>query len=230
MLDPSLEYDQRIDYLFKEKESQRQNLRILDTALMQLAFAYITVVALCIPALITASGHIEAISNNIHVIMCICSTALFIGIMYSLLIVRSRNIHLAHIAFLCDRINDLLSHQYGEKNKILFQQSTEISDFYYGKGGKVVWVVYYLALVLIMLATEIVSIWVSLKAGQYLLAFIVLFELIVLVVLYFLSYWTTGLETTKRKINYDYAKWYSEKEDTLDQDENNNSSESKSVL
>ncbi len=134
-----------MELLLGEKREVEESLRVLDSSLHRLAFAYIAAFALCVPALMQGAVNFSAIEEKGHLIGVVLCTLVFIGSFYAAMLIRSRNISVAHIAFLSDRVNDIVAGSYGEKKKILFQQSKEISTFYFGSGNGKVWFLTYMA-------------------------------------------------------------------------------------
>lgn len=99
----------RMDLMCKEADAQKLSLRTLDSSLHQLAFAYVAAFALCIPAMVASLGHLNEAREMFGVFEFIACTLVFVGAFDALMLVRSRNVCMAHIAFLEDRINEILS-------------------------------------------------------------------------------------------------------------------------
>lgn len=195
-----------LDILLKEKEIQRQSLRTLDSSLHTVAFAYIAAFALCVPALLTRGSSMDEIAAIAPFVGTILCTILFIGAFYALMLIRSRNVHLAHIAFLSDRINEIVSRNYGERSKVLFQQSTEISGFYYGKAKGKVWFAMYAIFLLLIVVGCCYVVWASLRQGAV-FGFIVVFEIVSMAGLYYTMLKSGGIRPVRERIEHDYENW-----------------------
>lgn len=195
-----------LEIIQKEMETQRANLRTLDGSLHTLAFAYIASLSLCVPSLLTAQktvGQIEAMFPLVGTVLC---TIFFFGAFYALMLIRSRNVHLAHIAFLSDRINELIEKNYGEENKILFQQTQEISEFYYGPAKGKAWFFMYVVFLVIVAVLCICVLWASIMQGS-IYGFVVLFEVVTMVGMYGFSLRKSGIRAIRARIEKDYEEW-----------------------
>lgn len=197
----------RIQLMEKEIESQRAGLRLMDGSLHNLAFAYIGAFMLCVPALLTREGDASTVSQTTQaVIGFIICTLLYMGGFYALMLVRSRNNCVAHIAFLQRQINEILKRNYERNGEILFSYSFEISDFYRGQGHGVVWFLSYcIALMLIVIA----ALWLIVK-NAYVYPFLTaisILELIATVSFYAYYFTVSGSRNNLRHIDKEYQSW-----------------------
>lgn len=195
-----------VDIMQKEMDAQRAGLRTIDNSIYTLAFAYIASLSLCVPALLTANESADQIKEMFPLVGTILCTIVFIGGFYALMLIRSRNVHMAHIAFLSDRINELVVRNYGEDHKVLFQQTREISEFYYGNAGGKAWFtlygVFFLFLILFCFGV--------LRAGYlqgFHIGWIVLAEMVVMVLMYYLMLKKGGIRSVRQRIDSDYEQW-----------------------
>lgn len=196
-----------MELLLSEKEASEENLRVLDSSLHRLAFAYIAAFALCVPALMQGAANISAIESQGHLIGVVLCTLVFIGAFYAAMIVRSRNVSAVHIAFLSDRINDIVVASYGEKKKILFQQSSEISDFYFGPGNGKLWFLTYLAFFVFVAVFYGWVIVTSCLKGDAHFAILVVVEAVSSIAFFAVTLKSDGMKVMRKRINSDYEKW-----------------------
>jgi len=188
--------------LLKLEESNQETVRMLDSSLYQLAFAYIGAFALCVPAIFVASANIATLKNHLWLMAFVLCQIAFLGGFYALMLVRGRNTHLAHVAYATGRINDMIKDNYGEKHKIFFEHSYEMSRLYLGGDNGAKWfAMYLLFLVPIVLACgyTIRATWVV----SPILMFVVVAEIIITFIIYFASLKTVGLKSAKEMVEHD---------------------------
>lgn len=195
-----------LDTMQKEMETQRANLRTLDGSLHTLAFAYIASLSLCVPALLSAEKTIDQIEAMFPLVGTVLCTIFFFGAFYALMLIRSRNVHLAHIAFLSDRINELIEKNYGKKSKTLFQQTQEISEFYYGPAKGKVWFFMYIVFLVVVAVLCVCVLWVSIMQGSV-YGFVVLFEVVTMTGMYGFSLRKSSIRAVRARIEKDYGEW-----------------------
>ena len=123
------------------------------------------------------------------------------------MLIKSRNVYIAHIAFLSDRINEIVERTYGARSKILFQQSTEISSFYYGKAKGWVWFLFYIAFLILVFVWFCYAVYLNFCAN-WPLAVVIIVEAIVAVSMYGALFATGGgIRSVRGQIEADYEKW-----------------------
>jgi len=196
-----------MELLLGEKREVEESLRVLDSSLHRLAFAYIAAFALCVPALMQGAVNFSAIEEKGHLIGVVLCTLVFIGSFYAAMLIRSRNISVAHIAFLSDRVNDIVAGSYGEKKKILFQQSKEISTFYFGSGNGKVWFLTYMAFFVFFAAFYGWVVATSCTKGEWYFAILVAMEAICSIAFFVVTLKCDGIKVVQKRIASDYEKW-----------------------
>lgn len=199
----------RMDLMCKEADAQKLSLRTLDSSLHQLAFAYVAAFALCIPAMVASLGHLNEAREMFGVFEFIACTLVFVGAFDALMLVRSRNVCMAHIAFLEDRINEILSDVYGDTAKVLFLYAEDISGFYRGSCNGRLWLVAYLVFFGALLAVLAVVHFAGgfVETNPVWLNAVMAVELTVIAVLYIWYFAVSGSAKVRARINGDYRRW-----------------------
>jgi hypothetical protein len=164
-----------ITLILHEKDQQEIRLRDLDKSLLQLAFAIVAALSLCAPALLSTTS---ISSTNISYVYIILTQIIYLGLFYSIMIVRSRNIALTVIAVLSKKINKV--REKNNESPMLFNYSFNISDL--TRFDRPVWfAVYVIALIIIMtfyiaLVISVLS-YVKLIYGQYYIYVMIFYSL-----------------------------------------------------
>lgn len=195
------------DTLLNQRSELLASLRTIDGALYQVAFAYIGAFALCVPAIVTGSATIEQLEQWLWLVSFIVCQIVFIGAVYALLLVKSRNTNLGLMAHVERRINSIITRNYGQINKVLFQSTTEISRYYLGKDGGVGWLCLYVPLLCVLSLGVGYSCFLSWGMAPVMSAILIL-EVIFIAAMYVIIFRTSGLKSARRIIEKDYSEWF----------------------
>ena len=195
-----------LEIMQNEMETQRAHLRTIDSSLHTLAFAYIASLSLCVPALLTVNKTAAQIEESFPIIGTVLCTIVFIGGFYALMLIRSRNVHLAHVAFLSDRINSIITKNFGLDKAVLFQQTSKISAFYFGDAKGRVWFAMYGAFFALLAMFCFKIIYESYAQGLY-TGWIVLGEAAIMTFMYAIVLKNGGIRAVRKRIDKDYGNW-----------------------
>ena len=194
------------DTLLNQRSELLASLRTIDSALYQIAFAYIGAFALCVPAIVTGSATIEELEQWLWLVSFIICQIVFIGAVYALLLVKSRNANLGLMAHVERRINSIITRNYGQRNKVLFQSTTDISKYYLGKDGGVGWFCLYVPLLCVLSLGVGYSCFLSWEMAPGMSAILII-EVIFIAGMYVTIFRTSGLKSARRIIEEDYSEW-----------------------